>query len=91
MGKFEKLIAKLLRGKSDNNFDFDEIRHLLLKLGFTERIKASHHIYTRDGMDEIINLQPKQGKAKAYQIKQIRNLIVQYKLDVEDNNDESES
>ncbi|GAB2573859.1 hypothetical protein [Spirosoma areae] len=69
MGKFEKILTKLLRGKADNNFDFDELRNLLLKLGFDERIKASHHIYSKDGITEIINLQPKQGKAKAYQVK----------------------
>lgn len=89
MGKFEKLIAKLLRGKADNNFNFDELRNLLLRPGFDEWIKSSHHIYSKDGIDEIINFQPKQGKAKAYQVKQARNLIVKYKLDVEENGSES--
>ncbi|MVM40450.1 type II toxin-antitoxin system HicA family toxin [Spirosoma sp. HMF3257] len=88
MGKFEKLLIKLLRGTADNNFSFEELRSLLLKLGFDERIKASHHIYSKDGIDEIINLQPKQGKAKAYQVKQVRNLIVSYKLDVEEDGSE---
>ncbi len=89
MGKFEKLLVKLLRGTADANFSFDELRQLLLKLGFDERIRASHHIYTRIGIDEIINLQPKQSKAKPYQVKQVRNLITKYKLDVDDNGHES--
>lgn len=89
MGKFEKLLVKLLRGAADNNFSFEELRNLLLKLGFEERIKSSYHIYTKDGVDEIINLQPKQNKAKAYQVKQVRNPIVNYKLDVEEDGDES--
>jgi hypothetical protein len=49
-------------------------------LGFDERIRGSHHIFTQDGIEEILNLQPKQGKAKAYQVKQVRNIIVKYQL-----------
>jgi len=85
MGKFEKLLLKLLRGTSDGNFSFDELRSLILTLGFDERISSSHHIYSKTGIDEIINIQPKQGKAKPYQVKQVRNLVINYKLDVDDN------
>lgn len=84
MSKFEKLLVKLLRGASDGNFSFDELRTLILNLGFEERINSSHHIYTKDGVDEIINIQPKQSKAKPYQVKQVRNLVIKYKLDVDD-------
>ncbi len=56
------------------------LRHLLEGLGFQERIRGSHHIYTKDGLIEIINIQPKGSKAKPYQVKQIRNLILKYKL-----------
>ena len=79
------MLIKLLRGASDGNFSFDELRMLVLKIGFSERISSSHHIYSMEGIDEIINLQPKQGKAKPYQVKQVRNLIIKYKLDVDDN------
>lgn len=88
MGKFEKILVKLLRGTADANFSFEELRQLLLKLGFDERIRASHHIYTKTGIDEIINLQPKQSKAKPYQVKQVRNLVTKYKLDVNADGDE---
>jgi hypothetical protein len=44
MSKLEKLLIKFLRGTSDANIDFDELRSLLLRLGFEERIKGSHHI-----------------------------------------------
>ena len=84
MSKFEKSLIKLLRGASDGNFSFDELCTLILNLGFDERISSSHHIYTRDGIEEIINIQPKQNKAKPYQVKQIRNLVIKYKLDVDD-------
>jgi len=53
------------------------------KLGFSIRIKGSHHIFSQEDIDEIINLQPDGSKAKAYQIKQIRDIIIKYQLGVE--------
>jgi predicted RNA binding protein YcfA (HicA-like mRNA interferase family) len=53
---------------------------LLGQLGFTLRVKGSHHIFTRDGVDEIINLQPKGSLAKPYQVKQVRELILKHQL-----------
>ena len=58
MSKFDKLILKLLSGNADKNFDFDNLLILLEKFGFTSRIKGSHHIFYKEGVDEIINLQP---------------------------------
>ena len=72
-----------LLGGSDANFDFEDLRRLLTALDFFERIKGSHHIFTRVGVDEIINIQPKQGKAKPYQVKQVRNIILKYNLEIE--------
>lgn len=88
MSKTEKLMLKILKGTSDKNIGFDEMRHLLVRLGFEERIKGSHYIFTKDEVEEIVNLQPKSGKAKAYQVKQVRNLILKYKLNI-DKNEES--
>ncbi len=49
--------------------------------GFSERIKGDHYIFFREGIEEIINLQPlKDGKAKPYQVKQTRSIILKYKL-----------
>jgi len=67
-------------GSSDANIRLSDLRALLLRLGFQERIKGSHHIFTRDGVDEILNLQPRQSLAKPYQVKQVRRVLVQYKL-----------
>jgi hypothetical protein len=53
---------------------------LLIRLGFDERIRGSHHIFTKEGIEEILNLQPKQGKAKAYQVKQVREMLLKYQL-----------
>ena len=80
MTKFDKTLEKVLRGVSDANVDFDDLRQLLDGLGFQERIRGSHHIYTKDGVIEIINLQPKGSKAKPYKVKQVRTLILKYKL-----------
>jgi hypothetical protein len=50
-------------------------------LGFSLRIKGDHHIFYKEGIEEIINLQPLSGgKAKAYQVRQIRGIIFKYKL-----------
>lgn len=71
----------MLTGIADANIRFAELRKLVLSLGFKERIKGDHHIYSKSGIIEIINLQPlNSGKAKPYQVKQIRNLIYKYKL-----------
>ena len=84
MSKQDKLLVKILLGNSDANIPFDKLCQLLRKLGFDERIRGSHHIFTKEGVEEILNLQPKQGKAKAYQIKQIRNVILKYHLGGQD-------
>ena len=80
MGKYEKLLQRILIGTSDNNIKFSELCQLLKKLGFEERVKGDHFIFTRDNVEEIINIQPKGSKAKGYQVKQVRNLIVKYGL-----------
>ena len=78
MSKFDKILEKVLRGASDANIDFQDLCQLLNGLGFQERIRG--HIYTKDDVMEIINIQPNGSKAKPYQIKQVRNLILKYKL-----------
>ncbi len=80
MGKNEKLLFKILQGRSDSNIDFSDLRKLLDIFGFSERIKGSHHIFTKSELEEIINIQEINGKAKPYQVKQVRNLILKYQL-----------
>lgn len=80
MTQQDKLLLKILRGTSDTNISFEPLCQLLKTLGFEERIRGSHHIFSKDGIEEILNLQPKQGKAKAYQVKQVRTIILKYKL-----------
>ncbi len=80
MGKYEKLLLEILRGKSDANIEFDELCQMLRRLGFEERIRSSHHTFRRDGVEEKINLQRDKGKAKVYQVRQVRAVIVKYGL-----------
>lgn len=80
MGKYAKLREKILAGSADANVEFATLCQLLISLGLEERVKGSHHIFTRDGIAEIINLQPKGKKAKPYQVKQVRRLLVKYRL-----------
>ncbi len=80
MSKVRKIQTQILSGKSDANIEFNDLCGLLAIFGFDERVKGSHHIFTKSGVEEIINLQPIGSKAKAYQIRQVRNLILKYKL-----------
>jgi hypothetical protein len=75
------ILEKVLSGLSDKNVRFSELRGLVLGLGFDERIRGDHHIFSQAGVAEILNLQPlRDGMAKAYQVKQVRSIILKYKL-----------
>jgi hypothetical protein len=80
MSRHEKLLLQILRGTSDANISFEGLRSLLRVLDFDERIRGNHHIFTREGVEEILNLQPRGSLAKAYQVRQVRQVIVKYKL-----------
>ncbi len=81
MGKHETTRQRVLSGTANANIQFDDLCHLLTHLGFHNRTKASHHIFTKDGIPDIINLQPgRDGKAKPYQVRQVRLLIKRFGL-----------
>ncbi|MEA5510203.1 type II toxin-antitoxin system HicA family toxin [Crocosphaera sp. UHCC 0190] len=80
MGKYEKLLQKIVQGTANTNIPFDELCQLLKRLGFEERIRGGHHIFRREGIEEKPNLQKDTNKAKAYQVRQIREIIVKYHL-----------
>ncbi len=87
MGQRDKLLDRILRGTSDANIPFTGICQLLRKLEFDERVRGSHHIFTKNGVAEILNLQSKGGKAKPYQVKQVRQVILRHKLGVDENDE----
>ncbi len=80
MSQHEKLMYSVLSGVNDRNIAFDDLCKLLDRFGFDCRAKGDHFIYTRPDVEEIINIQPKGKLAKPYQVKQVRNVIVKYKL-----------
>ena len=80
MSKQEKFIVTLLSGGSDHNLNFDDLTKLLLSLDFQCRVKGSHHIFFKQGVEEILNLQAKGKLAKGYQVKQFRDVLVRYQL-----------
>lgn len=83
MASLTKVFATVVSGHSDTNVRFGDLRRLLRSLGFSERTKGGHYIFSRSGVVEIINLQPLPGgKAKPYQVKQVRGIITAYKLSV---------
>lgn len=83
MGRHSKLYQHILTKRSDANVPFTGLCVLLKQLGFQERIRGDHHIFTRDGADEILNLQPRNSQAKPYQVKQVRDMILRYNLKLE--------
>ena len=83
----KNIFKNILSTLSDKNIKFSDLRKLILDLGFSERIKGSHHIFFKKNINEIINLQSlKNGKAKAYQVRQVRNIIIKYELHKEEKN-----
>ncbi len=80
MSQYEKLLLSILSGTQDRNTLFADLQTVLDRLGFQCRIRGDHFIYTKDGVEEIINLQPVGNKAKPYQVKQVRNIILKYQL-----------
>ena len=75
-----KIFDAVMDDRKDNNIPFTDLQKLLDVLGFSYRVKGSHYIYWREGIAEIINIQSDNGKAKAYQVKQVREIIRKYKL-----------
>jgi len=80
MSKARKTLERVLRGDADANIKFRDLCSMLKSLDFQERVRGSHHIFTRDAIPEILNLQPKGKNAKPYQVKQVRELILGYGL-----------
>ena len=85
MARYDKLLLRILQGQSDANIAFDDLRQLLLYLEFEERIRGSHHLFRKQSIEEKLNLQRDGNKAKPYQVRQVRNVILKYHLGSESN------
>jgi predicted RNA binding protein YcfA (HicA-like mRNA interferase family) len=71
-----KILQRILSGTADSNIPFADLVHLLSYLGFKLRVQGSHHIFTKEGIADRINIQRDGSKAKPYQIKQIRRILL---------------
>jgi predicted RNA binding protein YcfA (HicA-like mRNA interferase family) len=80
VGKYEELRLRILQGESAANIDFDDLCRMLRSLGFDERVRGSHHIFRKHGVRELVNLQREGSKAKVYQVRQVRGVILRYGL-----------
>lgn len=80
MAKHEKTLLEVLRGGSDANIEFADLRGLLLHLGFEERVRGSHHVFFKSGIEELINVQRAGSKAKPYQVRQVRAVFTRHGL-----------
>ncbi len=81
MSRHTQLRQRILNGRSDANIRFNDLCALLKRLGFTERIRGSHHIFRKEGVAERLNLQRDGSHAKSYQVRQVRQVILNYKLE----------
>ena len=81
LGNYEDTLSDILMGKKDTNIRFADLCNLLDHLGFRCSVRGDHYIYRRDDTP-IINIQPDGNKAKAYQVKQVRNIIISCGLGV---------
>jgi hypothetical protein len=78
----DKTLRRVMSGQADAAIDFGELCAMLARLGFTERIRGDHHIFTKPEIPDIINVQPERnGKAKANQVRQVRGIVRAYGLD----------
>ena len=80
MSKWDRL--RLLEKQADNNIDFVDLCRYVKLIGFIEHPESggSHRVFGKEGVTEIINLQPEGDVAKAYQVRQVRALIIKYGL-----------
>ena len=71
----QRLARRVLSGRADANILFGDLRRLLLTLGFTERVRGSHHVLVKEGVEELVNLQCAGAQAKPYQVRQVSAVL----------------
>ncbi len=67
------------------NIRFGDFVRLVEAFSFRlSRVSGSHHIFSRPGIPEAVNLQEYHGQAKPYQIRQFLKLVEKYGLKLEE-------
>ena len=77
----DRLRQRILSGRADANIRFDDLRLFLLRLGFIERVRGSHHIFRKAGVRERMIMQRDGSLAKPYQVRQVRQVILRHQLE----------
>lgn len=80
MNRHQRLLNRILDGSHLANIRFDDVRSLLARMGFEERIRGSHHTYRMAGVVEKVNLQPVGSDAKPYQLRELRRTLIKHDL-----------
>ena len=80
MARHDKTRRKIMEPGRSSNVGFDELRTFLAQLGFAERVRGSHHVFHREGVEELITLQRSGAQAKPYQVRQVREGVLRYDL-----------
>jgi len=77
----KKVYDAVISGKSDNNIKYTDFQNLIVNLGFRfTRQNGSHEIYYNAVINERMNIQRDGNKAKAYQVRQLRDIILTHNL-----------
>jgi hypothetical protein len=74
MGNWKKTLEKLMSGQADAGIGYEDLCHLLKRLGYTSKQSGSHNVFRKAGC-QFINVQNSAGKAKSYQVAQIREIL----------------
>ncbi len=81
MASVLKLWQQLL--DSPMNVRFADLCRVVEAFGFEyRRTTGSHHIYSRPGVPELVNIQDVRGQAKPYQVRQFVRLVGEYNLSI---------
>jgi len=77
----DKIYESVISGTADNNIKYTDFQNLIIDLGFEfKRQRGSHTMYYHNGINAFMNIQKDGGKAKAYQVEQLRSIILKNNL-----------
>ena len=83
MSSPKKTLEAVKRGRGI--ISFGDLQRLLAKLGFQlARVNGSHHIYVHPIAKRPINVQPIGKDAKPYQVRQLRDMIEEFRLSLDE-------
>ena len=83
MAKARAILEKVMSGQG--RIQFKEFQKLLAKLGFRlDRVRGSHHIYVHSKVTRPLSIQPIGNEAKPFQVRQLRDMITEFGLGIED-------